>query len=186
MNIIQCSICRRPAAWMIGGDIFCEGHKEAIIEEFGVDHFLIRRLTTVDRTFQAAGHFSMFRRTKKLVRKKRSKENEGGSRALQEIKAMAKILQLQAESSIVSIPLSLAMYCENCNTISNSAAFAVASAEAAPCCSSNRSLTRIRIPRTGPQTGCGSLTCARSAPNYCAPAVIQKDVGATSSMCEAI
>ncbi len=120
MNIIQCSICRRPTAWMIDGDIFCEGHKEAIIEEFGVDHFLIRRLTTVDRTFQAAGHFSMFRRAKKLVRKKRSKENEGGSRALQEIKAMAKILQLQAESSIVSIPLSLAMYCENCNTISNS------------------------------------------------------------------
>jgi hypothetical protein len=81
MNIIQCSICRRPAAWMIDGDIFCEGHKEAIIEEFGVDHFLIRRLTTVDRTFQAAGHFSMFRGAKKFVRKKKSEENEGGSRA---------------------------------------------------------------------------------------------------------
>ena len=55
--------------------------KEAIIEEFGVDHFLIRRLSTVDHTFQAAGHFSMFRRAKKLVCKKKPKENEGGSRA---------------------------------------------------------------------------------------------------------
>jgi hypothetical protein len=39
MNIVQCSICRRAAAWMIDSEVFCEGHKEAIIENFGVDRF---------------------------------------------------------------------------------------------------------------------------------------------------
>jgi hypothetical protein len=31
MHIIQCSICRRAAAWMIDTEVFCEGHKEGII-----------------------------------------------------------------------------------------------------------------------------------------------------------
>ena len=39
MHIIQCSICRRAAAWMIDTEVFCEGHKEGVIEAFGVDHF---------------------------------------------------------------------------------------------------------------------------------------------------
>ena len=33
---------------------------------------------------------------------------------------MAKILELRAEPPMVSIPLALAVYCENCHTISNS------------------------------------------------------------------
>ena len=28
MHIIQCSICRRAAAWVIDDEVFCEGHKE--------------------------------------------------------------------------------------------------------------------------------------------------------------
>ncbi len=33
---------------------------------------------------------------------------------------MAKILEMRAEPAICSIPLHQAVYCENCNTISNS------------------------------------------------------------------
>jgi hypothetical protein len=99
---------------------------------------------------------------------------------------MAKILQLQAESSIVSIPLSLAMYCENCNTISNSRPHRCG------VCGSSAVLFVEPILNPDPDpanraTGrCGSLTCARSAPNYCAPAVIQKDAEALPQQGEAI
>jgi hypothetical protein len=58
MNIIQCSICRRAAAWKIDSEVFCEGHKEAIIEDFGVDRFPIRRLTNAEQAFRAGGRFS--------------------------------------------------------------------------------------------------------------------------------
>jgi hypothetical protein len=57
MNIIQCSICRRAAAWMIDTEVFCEGHKERIIEAFGIDHFPIRRLTESDELFRTGGRF---------------------------------------------------------------------------------------------------------------------------------
>jgi hypothetical protein len=35
MTFIQCSMCRRAAAWVIDKEVFCEGHKELIIETFG-------------------------------------------------------------------------------------------------------------------------------------------------------
>lgn len=31
MRGIECSMCRRPAAWLIDTEVFCEGHKELII-----------------------------------------------------------------------------------------------------------------------------------------------------------
>ena len=58
MNFIQCSMCRRAAAWVIGNEVFCEGHKETIIETFGVDHFPIRRLTNEDDAFVVNGRVS--------------------------------------------------------------------------------------------------------------------------------
>ena len=58
MNFIQCSICHRAAAWMIDTEVFCEGHKEGIIEAFGIDHFPIRRLTESDEVFHTTGRFS--------------------------------------------------------------------------------------------------------------------------------
>ena len=58
MHIIQCSICHRAAAWMIDTEVFCEGHKEGIIEAFGIDHLPIRRLTESDKVFLAGGRFS--------------------------------------------------------------------------------------------------------------------------------
>jgi hypothetical protein len=58
MLFIQCSMCRRVAAWLIDAETFCEGHKEKIIEEVGVDQFPIRRLTESERPFQVGGRFS--------------------------------------------------------------------------------------------------------------------------------
>jgi hypothetical protein len=45
MRVIECSMCRRRAAWLIERELFCEVHKEGIVQEAGVDRFLIRRLT---------------------------------------------------------------------------------------------------------------------------------------------
>jgi hypothetical protein len=42
MRFTECSMCRRPAAWLIDTEDFCEGHKERIIETAGVDLFTIR------------------------------------------------------------------------------------------------------------------------------------------------
>ena len=49
MKFIQCSMCRRAAAWVID--------KEVIIETFGVDHFPIHRLTNEDDAFAIGGRF---------------------------------------------------------------------------------------------------------------------------------
>ena len=57
MNSIQCSMCRRAAAWVIDKEAFCEGHKELVIETFGVDHFSIHRLTNEDDAFAIGGRF---------------------------------------------------------------------------------------------------------------------------------
>ena len=43
---------------MIDTEVFCEGHKEGIIEAFGIDHFPIRRLTGSDEIFHTGGRFS--------------------------------------------------------------------------------------------------------------------------------
>ena len=58
MSVIQCSMCRRAAAWLIDAETFCEGHKEMIIAEVGVDRFTIRRLTDSEQLFQVGGRFS--------------------------------------------------------------------------------------------------------------------------------
>jgi len=51
MEIQECSLCHRPAAWLIDTELFCEGHKEKIIEAFGVDRFPSRRLSESERAF---------------------------------------------------------------------------------------------------------------------------------------
>jgi hypothetical protein len=43
---------------MIDTEVFREGHKEGIIEAFGIDHFPIRRLTESDELFHTGGRFS--------------------------------------------------------------------------------------------------------------------------------
>jgi hypothetical protein len=65
-------MCRRPAAWLIDAEIFCEGHKEKIIEEVGVDRFPIRRLTNSERAFRAGGRFS-----RSIAKKKRGDKVSG-------------------------------------------------------------------------------------------------------------
>jgi hypothetical protein len=58
MRVTECSMCRRPAAWLIDAEVFCEGHKELIIEAAGVDRFRIRRLTEAERAFRSGGRVS--------------------------------------------------------------------------------------------------------------------------------
>jgi hypothetical protein len=58
MRIIECSMCRRQAAWLIDRELFCEGHKEVIVQETGVDRFTVRRFTEADCAFRAGGRFS--------------------------------------------------------------------------------------------------------------------------------
>ena len=58
MRVTECSMCRRPAAWLIDTEVFCEGHKELIIEAAGVDRFRIHRLTEAERAFQSGGRVS--------------------------------------------------------------------------------------------------------------------------------
>ena len=54
METQECSFCHRQAAWLIGTELFCEGHKEKIIEAFGVDRFPIRRLSESEPVFHSA------------------------------------------------------------------------------------------------------------------------------------
>ena len=58
MRVTECSMCRRPAAWLIDIEVFCEGHKELIIEGAGVDQFRIRRLTEAECAFRSGGRVS--------------------------------------------------------------------------------------------------------------------------------
>jgi len=58
MKAMECSMCRRPAAWLIDAEVFPEGHKERIIEAAGVDRFKIRRLTEAKRNLQCGGRIS--------------------------------------------------------------------------------------------------------------------------------
>jgi hypothetical protein len=58
MRVIECSMCRRRAAWLIDRELFCEGHKEIIVQKSGVDRFRIRRLTEAEGAFRDGGRFS--------------------------------------------------------------------------------------------------------------------------------
>ena len=65
MRGMECSMCRRPAAWLIDTEVFCEGHKELITEAAGVDRFRIRRLTEAACAFQTGGRISRTMAAKK-------------------------------------------------------------------------------------------------------------------------
>ena len=74
MRVIECSMCRRRAAWLIDREVFCEGHKEVIVQEAGVDRFPIRRLTEVDCAFRGGGRIS-----RSTNRKKGADKSDGQS-----------------------------------------------------------------------------------------------------------
>jgi hypothetical protein len=65
MRVIECSMCRRRAAWLIDRELFCEGHKEVIVREVGIDRFPIRRLTDIDCAYGGGGRFSRSKTRKK-------------------------------------------------------------------------------------------------------------------------
>ena len=75
MRVIECTMCRRRAAWLIERELFCEGHKEVIIHEAGIDRFSMRRLTEVDCAFHGGGRFS-----RSKTRKKGDDKEDGQSR----------------------------------------------------------------------------------------------------------
>ena len=74
MRVIECSMCRRRAAWLIDREVFCEGHKEIVVQEAGVDRFPIRRLTQAERAFRCGGRFS-----RSTTRKKGDDKGDGQS-----------------------------------------------------------------------------------------------------------
>ena len=74
MRVIECSMCRRRAAWSIDSEPFCEGHKEVIVQEAGIDRFSLRRLTDVNCAFSAGGRFSG-----SATRKKGADKSDGQS-----------------------------------------------------------------------------------------------------------
>jgi hypothetical protein len=53
---------------MIDTEVFCGGHKEGMIEAFGIDHFPIRRLTESDEVFRTGGRFSKRHKEKQKKR----------------------------------------------------------------------------------------------------------------------
>ena len=55
MSAQQCSLCRRPAAWVIQKEIFCELHKEEIIARHGVDRFPVKRVSAQEERFTVRG-----------------------------------------------------------------------------------------------------------------------------------
>jgi hypothetical protein len=71
MGVTECSMCRRPAAWLIDTEVFCEGHKELIIEAADVDQFRIQRLMQADFAYQSG------RRTSRTVAAKKGSTESG-------------------------------------------------------------------------------------------------------------
>ena len=65
MDKQECSLCHRPAAWLIDSELFCEGHKEQIIEDVGIDRFPIRRFTESERAFHGGGRLTRLSPEKK-------------------------------------------------------------------------------------------------------------------------
>jgi hypothetical protein len=74
MKVIEYSMCRHPAAWLIDDEIFCEEHNERVIEEFGVNRFRICRLTDAERAFRGGWRFS-----RSITEKKGDDKTDGQS-----------------------------------------------------------------------------------------------------------
>lgn len=55
MSVHKCSLCNRPAAWLICEELFCEVDKETIIGRFGVDFFFMERLSENEKDFIIRG-----------------------------------------------------------------------------------------------------------------------------------
>ena len=113
MTFIQCSMCRRAAAWVIDKEVFCEGHKEVIIETFGVDHFPIHRLTNKDDAFAIGGRFpkpnpkeKWRQRLLEVMLDAESRRNPRGARDLQYSAAPGDLLrELQHDLELPALSL---------------------------------------------------------------------------------
>ena len=57
MSVHKCSLCKRPAAWLICEELFCEVDKEKIVNRFGVDFFSMKRLSGLEKDFTVRGRY---------------------------------------------------------------------------------------------------------------------------------
>ena len=57
MSVHKCSLCNRPAAWLICEELFCEVDKEKIVNRFGVDFFSMKRLSGLEKDFTVRGRY---------------------------------------------------------------------------------------------------------------------------------
>jgi hypothetical protein len=55
MSVQKCSLCNRPAVWLIREELFCEVHKEEIVTRYGVDLFPVHRLSDCEKQFIVRG-----------------------------------------------------------------------------------------------------------------------------------
>ena len=55
MSAQTCSLCNRPAVWSIHNELFCEVHKEGIVDQFGIDHFPMYPLSEAEEQFIVRG-----------------------------------------------------------------------------------------------------------------------------------
>ena len=79
MSVHKCSLCNRPAAWLICEELFCEVDKEGIIGHFGVDFFFMERLSENEKDFTICGKHNQPLpttppRVSKKLRKARAKQ----------------------------------------------------------------------------------------------------------------
>ena len=76
MSVHKCSLCNRPAVWLICEELFCEVDKENVIDRFGVDFFSMKRLSENEKDFTIRGkykkspHLTPSRISKKLRKAK--------------------------------------------------------------------------------------------------------------------
>ena len=70
MSVHKCSLCNRPAAWLICEELFCEADKETIIDRFGVEFFFINRLSENESDFTIRGKHGQPLPTTSCVSKK--------------------------------------------------------------------------------------------------------------------
>ena len=55
MSVHKCSLCNRPAVWLICDELFCEVDKEKIVNRFGIDVFSMKRLSENEKDFIIRG-----------------------------------------------------------------------------------------------------------------------------------
>ena len=57
MSALKCSLCNRPAVWLIDEEPFCEVDKESVVIRYGIDRFPMKRLSKREKDFIVRGRY---------------------------------------------------------------------------------------------------------------------------------